>query len=80
MHGLRRYPDSRIVAVCSGLPVRFRTVTFERLPAYSGATVPASNRLPAQTQTDEMRDAQTRHLPAPSHLQVTRRRSQECEA
>ena len=31
-----------------------RTVTSERLPAYSGATVPASHRLPAQTLTERI--------------------------
>jgi iron complex transport system substrate-binding protein len=49
MQRLRRYPDSRIIAVCPCLPVaKFVTVTFGRLPAYSGATVPAFNRLPAR--------------------------------
>ena len=45
---LRRYPDSRIIAIARAFPPVW-TVTFERLPAYSGATVPASHRLPVQT-------------------------------
>ncbi len=42
---LRRYPDSRIGTGARIFPSQW----FERLPAYSGATVPASHRLPAQT-------------------------------
>jgi iron complex transport system substrate-binding protein len=42
---LRGYPDSRIVAVCPCLP---HVSGFGRLPAYSGATVPAFDRLPAR--------------------------------
>jgi hypothetical protein len=46
---LRRYPDLRIVAGARAFPSQLGTVAFGRLPAYSGATVPASHRLPAQT-------------------------------
>jgi iron complex transport system substrate-binding protein len=45
---LRRYPDSRIVVVARAFPSNRGTVAFGRLPAYSGATVPASHRLPAR--------------------------------
>jgi iron complex transport system substrate-binding protein len=48
MQRLRRYPDSRIVAECPCLPADDATVTSGRLPAYSGATVPAFDRLPAR--------------------------------
>jgi hypothetical protein len=44
---LRRYPDLRIVAGARAFPSMDSGVG--RLPAYSGATVPASHRLPAQT-------------------------------
>ena len=47
MRRLRWYPDLRIVAECPCLPVKL-TVTSGRLPAYSGATVPALDRLPAR--------------------------------
>jgi len=48
MRRLRWYPDLRIVADCPCLPVPFETVTSGRLPAYSGATVPDFDRLPAR--------------------------------
>jgi hypothetical protein len=47
---LRRYPDSRLIAGARAFPsALLPTVAFGRLPAYSGATVPALHRLPAQT-------------------------------
>lgn len=48
MRRLRWYPDLRIVAVCPCLPPACAAVTFGRLPAYSGATVPALDRLPSR--------------------------------
>ncbi len=51
---LRRYPDSRILTRCPSLPIR-EGQWLERLPAYSGATVPASHRLPAQTYDRQLR-------------------------
>jgi hypothetical protein len=44
---LRRYPDSRIVTGARAFP-SIPDSDIGRLPAYSGATVPASHRLPAQ--------------------------------
>lgn len=47
MRRLRWYPDSRIVAVCPCLP-QIHEWRSGRLPAYSGATVPAFDRLPSR--------------------------------
>jgi ABC-type Fe3+-hydroxamate transport system substrate-binding protein len=55
---LRRYPDLRIVTGARAFP-SVGTVAFGRFPAYSGATVPASHRLPAQTYARKLREGGT---------------------
>jgi hypothetical protein len=44
---LKRYPDLRILTGARAFPSN-QDSDVGRLPAYSGATVPASHRLPAQ--------------------------------
>jgi len=52
-NGPLQYPDSRIIAICSA-PSRLRSDD-ERLPAYSGATVPDSHWVPGRGQNRRLR-------------------------